>query len=43
MKKELRILVPRVHGFNVAADKGLHSREGVLDDPFLRILSRLNI
>ena len=37
------VILPRVHGFNIAADKGLHSREGVLDDPFLRILARLNI
>lgn len=36
-------ILPRVHGFNIAADKGLHSREGVLDDPFLRILARLNL
>ena len=37
------VILPRAHGFNVAADKGLHSCEGVLDDPFFRILARLNI
>ena len=37
------VILPRVHGFNIAADKGLHSREGMLHNPFLRILSRLNI
>ena len=39
----LNCIFPRTCGFNVDADKGLHSHEGVLDDPCPRIHVRLKI